>query len=108
MAESGQVVRMQQLTLDAGGATVDSAEIASVKWAAGTKPLTREFKKGSDIEIRLIARVVEVKVKDVYDAHGNISETIRGHVLRVDDTKSVKVANEEAYLDDLNTGEPAE
>jgi hypothetical protein len=86
-----QAVGLGQLTLDAGGATVDTSRIGSVKWGAETRDLEGQFRKGDDIAIALVARVVEVKLRDVYDAHGNVKETIREHVIRVDE-QSANVA----------------
>lgn len=78
-------IRQKQFTLDAGGAIPDTAEIGSVTFAAGTKALADEIKKGSDVAVTLTARVVEVHTADKYDAHGHVSETIRRHDLRIDD-----------------------
>jgi hypothetical protein len=105
-----QAVGLGQLTLDAGGATVDTSRIGSVKWGAETRDLEGQFRKGDDIAIALVARVVEVKLRDVYDAHGNVKETIREHVVRVDE-QSAKVAKAEAFTvvaDDPDAGDGEE
>lgn len=82
------------LTLDIGGATVDTSVIAGLSWAKGTKDLEREFKKGSDVRITLVARVTEVGAKDKYDGDGNISETVKGHKFRADELESIELVAE--------------
>jgi hypothetical protein len=51
---------------------------------------------GGDVAIALVARVVAVNIEDKYDAHGNVVETIRKHVLRVDE-QSAKIKEAEAF-----------
>lgn len=94
MASAAENVRAlrPQITLDVGGATADSSEIKGLSWAAGTKELDREFKKGDDVRIVLTGRVVGVPIDDKYDGHGNVRETIRGHKIRVDDVELVELA----------------
>jgi len=76
----------KQLTLEVGGATVDTSTIGSIQWAAEVRNVgQREFDKGDDVELRIVARVVGVDIKDRYDAHGNVAETIRQHELRIDE-----------------------
>lgn len=94
---ASNVVRMRQLSLDAGGATVDSSRIDGVTWAAGTKDLEGEFKKGSDVRMTVIMRTVGIHPVDKYDGHGNIAETIRGHDFRIDTVESIEVVNPRAY-----------
>jgi hypothetical protein len=89
-------VGLGQLTLDVGGATVDTSTIGSIKWGAETRDLPGQFRKGDDVAIALVARVVAVNIEDKYDAHGNVVETIRKHVLRVDE-QSAKIKEAEAF-----------
>lgn len=97
MASRAQAaVGLGQLTLEAGGATVDTSTIGSIKWGAETRDLDGQFRKGDDVAIALVARVVNVSFEDKYDAHGNVTETIRKHTLRVDE-QSAKVAQAEAF-----------
>lgn len=86
------------LTLDVGGATVDAAVIAGVSFAKGTRDLDREFKKGSDVRITVVARVVDVGARDKYDGHGNISETTRRHSFRVDEVESVELVGTDNFV----------
>lgn len=90
--------RGRQLTLIAGGATVDTAVIGGVSFAAGTKELDAQFKKGDDVRIEVVARVTGVNCVDKYDAHGNIAETIRKHGLRVDEVRSVGLERAQAAV----------
>jgi hypothetical protein len=104
-SEGAQVVNMpSQLTLNIGGATVDVAAIKSITWAAGTRELPREFKKGDDVEVTFRARVLGAGGKDKYDAHGNIALTTRGHDLRVDELVSAEVVSSRPF----KTKAPAE
>lgn len=89
-------VGLGQLTLEAGGATVDTSRIASVKWGAETRDLDGQFRKGDDVTVTLTARVTNVAFEDKYDAHGNVTETIRKHTLRVDE-QTAKVAAAGAF-----------
>lgn len=102
----------KQLSLNVGGATVDVSEIASVKFAAKADVLDGEFKKGSDVEMTIRCRVVGVKVKDEYDAHGNISGTTRQHYLRADELLSAELIDAQAYRQrneaPSNGGDPEE
>lgn len=90
-------VGLGQLTLDAGGATVDTSIITSVKWGKDTRDLPGEFKKGSDVRVTLLCRVTGVPVDDLYDGHGNIKETVRGHKLRVDEVEKVELVKRDAF-----------
>lgn len=85
------------LTLDIGGATVDASEIQSLTWAKGTKDLPRGFSKGSEVRLTVIARVVGVKGTDKYDSHDNISETVRGHFLRVDEVETCELVSTDNF-----------
>jgi hypothetical protein len=76
-------VGLGQLTLDVGGATVDTSTIGSIKWGAETRDLPGQFRKGDDVAVALVARVVAVNIEDKYDAHGNAVETIRKHAALV-------------------------
>lgn len=97
-AESNVVPMRKQLSLDPGGATVDVSKIGGIAFAAGTKDLDdKEFKKGSDVRIVMVARVTETHFKDNYDGHGNISVTDRLHDLRVDAVESIELVNPRAY-----------
>lgn len=87
----------RQLSLDPGGATVDTAKVGGLTWAAGTKDLDEQLVKGSDVRITLVARVTGVPFEDKYDAHGNISETIRSHDLRIDTIESIETVRARAY-----------
>ena len=87
-----------QLTLDAGGATVDTSKIGSLKWGAETQDLGDEFQKGSDVELKIFARVTDVRLQDKYDAHGNVSETIRYHVVRADRVEVLGVTPDRAQI----------
>lgn len=80
----------------AGGATVDTSKIDSVRFAAGTKELDAQFRKGSDVRVTVIARVTGTPVDDKYDAHGNVAETIRGHRLRIDEVESIELVRADA------------
>jgi hypothetical protein len=83
VASTANVRQMpQQLSLIAGGATVDTSTIGSIKWGAETRDLDGQFQKGDDVAVALVARVVKVEFEDKYDAHGNVTETIRRHTLR--------------------------
>jgi hypothetical protein len=99
--EGGHMAAVEQLhmplTLDAGGATVDVSEIASIKFAKGVRDLDREFKKGSDVRVTLVCRVVNADFPDKYDGHGNISETKRRHFLRADELESIEVVAERDF-----------
>lgn len=87
----------KQLSLSAGGATVDVSEIAGFGFAAGTKKLDGEFKKGADVEVTLRCRVTAVKLVDQYDSQGNVAVTVREHTLRVDEVASADLVNAQAY-----------
>jgi hypothetical protein len=93
---AAEAVGLAQLSLIAGGATVDTSTIGSIKWGAETRDLEGQFRKGDDVTLTLTARVTDVTFSDKYDAHGNVTETIRKHTLRVDE-QSAKVAAAEAY-----------
>lgn len=99
-ADEGKVtpLRGRQLTLIAGGATVDTSVIGGVSFAAGTKDLDAQFKKGDDVRIEVVARVTGVNCVDKYDAHGNIAETIRKHGLRVDEVRVVELERAQAAV----------
>lgn len=86
-----------QLTLNVGGANVDTSQIASLKFAKEVNEIGDQFPKGADVTLQVTCRVTEVKVTDRYDAHGNVSETIRRHVLRADECKIVRT-EEKSYL----------
>lgn len=100
-ARAGEKVtplRGRQLTLVAGGATVDTSTIASVKFAKGTREIQSEFKKGDDVIVTFVARVTDVKLGDKYDGHGNIAETVRGHALRIDELRSIGLERAQAAV----------
>lgn len=102
---------MQQLSLDAGGATVDTSVIDGVKFAKGVKDLEEGLTKGSDVHLTIIARVTDVKLTDKYDAHGNVAETLRKHTLRIDGLDVVSVTPEQykiAAEEDLTIHDPEE
>ena len=94
---AGNVVQLRQLSLDAGGATVDESVIGTFSFAAGMKDLDVEFKKGSDVRFTFVARVTGVDTEDKYDGHGNIARTIRGHDFRVDQVELAELVNPRAY-----------
>lgn len=97
-AAADNVVPMRkQLSLDPGGATVDTAKIGGITWAAGTKDLDEELVKGSDVRVTLVARVTGVPFDDKYDAHGHIAETIRSHDLRIDSIEQIETVSARAY-----------
>lgn len=91
-----------------GGATIDRAEIKSLRLAKGVGELKAEndLGKGDDVEIRIVARVVEGGGKDKYDAHGNISETTKRLALRVDELDIVSI-NQGAFVADMPSDDPA-
>lgn len=88
---------MKQLFIDGfGGATIDSAEIKSIKLAAKVGELDRDLKKGDDVELRIVCRVTGGGSDDKYDAHGNVAETVKGFKLRADELEVVSV-NQQAF-----------
>lgn len=101
-------VGLAQLTLEAGGATVDTAVITSVKWGKDTRDLPGEFKKGSDVRITLLCRVTGTPFDDLYDGHGNIKETVRGHKLRVDEVEKVELVARDNFTLAPDDPDPAE
>ncbi len=75
---------MEQISMRVGGATPDESHVAfQVK--GEVKEVGWSASKGDDVELTVKGRVVDVQFKDVYDAHGNVSKTIRKHVIRVDE-----------------------
>lgn len=103
------VVQMpKQLPLDAGGATVDVSKIGSVTFAANMKDLNIAIKKGSDVEVRFVARCTGVDFEDKYDAHGNVAVTERIHDLRIDEIKIESVNADRFKLAPAPEPEPDE
>lgn len=92
----------RQLSLIAGGATVDTAKIGSLTFAALVAELERELPKGADVELRIVARVTAVDITDKYDSYGNVKETVRAHDLRIDQLtiEGVQSDSYELALDD--------
>lgn len=71
--------------------------ITSIRWGKDTRDLPSEYKKGSDVRITLLCRVTGTPFDDLYDGHGNIKETVRGHKLRVDEVEKVEMVARDAY-----------
>lgn len=99
--------RPQQLSLNVGGATVDQAVLGSIRWAAEVNEIDQDFKKGDDVLITVRARVTDVKIRDTYDAHGNVSATVKTFGLRGDDLVECSLGTPEAYKATLESEDDA-
>ncbi len=88
---SATSIPQQQLTFDVGGESPTSAVLRM----AGAIHLHRELSKGEECHVQIVTvaegevvgdaygPVVAISFKDRRDEHGEISETERGHTLKV-------------------------
>jgi hypothetical protein len=86
-----------QLSLNVGGATIDTAKLGSIKFAKAVNEIDTDFNKGDDIIISVRCRILGAHPKDRYDAHGNIVETTKTFDLRADDLLECKLDTKAAW-----------
>ncbi len=70
---------IRQLSIIVGG---DRPQTAEVKLRGGSQPLEGEFKKGDVIELFVRARVSELHFVDLVDKYGEVTGTVRRHIVK--------------------------